>query len=237
MTPRSASRPTRYEDSNPTPRHWPPAQRDEVERLARDYQFFHWHLAFPEVFDKGGFDCVLGNPPWEHTELKEKEWFAERSPKIANAGTGARRKQLIEDLKNDDPLLHSAFSAALRKHDDTGHLLRNTGRYPFCGRGRINLYAVFAEAMRNLLNERGHAGCVLPTGIASDDTTKFFFQDVVKTRSLASLFDFENMGIFFPDVHRNYKFCLFTAGRGLRPDRRPSRVRLLRPGRRDAARP
>ena len=40
-----------------------PAQRDEIERLARDYQFFHWHLAFPEVFDNGGFDCVLGNPP------------------------------------------------------------------------------------------------------------------------------------------------------------------------------
>ena len=194
-----------------------PKQRDEVERLAHDYQFFHWNLAFPEVFDNGGFDCVLGNPPWEHTELKEKEWFAERSPKIANAGTGAQRKRLIENLKTDDPLLYSAFSAALRKHDDTSQLLRNTGRYPFCGRGRINLYAVFAEAMRNLLNERGRAGCVLPTGIAADDTTKFFFQDVVKTRSLASLFDFENKGIFFPDVHRNYKFCLFTAGRGLRP--------------------
>ena len=61
------------------------AQRREVERLAGEYQFFHWHLAFPEVFEGGGggrsvggFDCVLGNPPWEQTELKEKEWFAER---------------------------------------------------------------------------------------------------------------------------------------------------------------
>ena len=41
-----------------------PAQSREVERLARQYQFFHWHLAFPEVFARGGFDCVLGNPPW-----------------------------------------------------------------------------------------------------------------------------------------------------------------------------
>ena len=95
-------------------------------------------------------------------------------------------------------------------------MLRSTGRYPLCGRGDINVYTVFAEAMRNLLNERGRTGCVLPTGIATDDTTKHFFQDVVKTRSLASLFDFENRGIFFPDVHRNYKICLFTAGRGLR---------------------
>ena len=124
---------------------------------------------------------------------------------------------MIAALKDESPLLHAAFSAALRNHDSVSHLLRYTGRFPFCGRGRINLYAVFAEAMRNLLNERGRTGCVLPTGIATDDTTKSFFQDAVKTKALASLFDFENRGIFFPDVHRNYKFCLFTVGRGLHP--------------------
>ncbi|MFH2055707.1 MAG: N-6 DNA methylase, partial [bacterium] len=42
--------------------------RDEIVRLAQQYQFFHWHLQFPEVFAKGGFDCVLGNPPWEQLE-------------------------------------------------------------------------------------------------------------------------------------------------------------------------
>ena len=41
-----------------------PAQRSEVERLSRQYHFFHWHLAFPEVFARGGFDVILGNPPW-----------------------------------------------------------------------------------------------------------------------------------------------------------------------------
>ena len=194
-----------------------PAQRDEVEQLAHDYQFFHWHLAFPEVFDNGGFDCVLGNPPWERVKLQEKEWFAQRSTEIANAPNAAARKRMIQALRADDPLLLRHFLDALRESDGRSHLLRSTGRYPLCGRGDINVYTVFAEAMRNLLNERGHAGCVLPTGIATDDTTKHFFQDVVKTRSLASLFDFENKGIFFPDVHRNYKICLFTAGRGLRP--------------------
>ena len=191
-----------------------PAQRREVERLAREYQFFHWHLAFPEVFERGGFDCVLGNPPWEHIELKEKEWFAERKPEIAGARTGADRKQLIEDLRLADPLLYGSFAAALREHDDVSHLLRNTGRYPYCGRGRVNYYAVFAEAMRSILNERGCVGCVLPTGIATDDTTKFFFQDVVESKSLVSLFDFENRSGVFPDVDSRMKFCLFTAGSG-----------------------
>ncbi|MFH1219113.1 MAG: N-6 DNA methylase [Candidatus Eisenbacteria bacterium] len=192
-----------------------PLQCHEVERLSRQYRFFHWHLAFPEVFAKGGFDCVLGNPPWERVKIQEKEWFAERSPEIANAPNAAARKQLIGALKAGDPALYTQFVDDSRKAEGESHLVRNSGRYPLCGRGDINVYTVFAEGMRSLLNDRGRVGCVLPTGIATDDTTKFFFQDVVEKKSLISLFDFENKGIFFPGVHSSYKFCLFTAGRGL----------------------
>ena len=201
-----------------------PAQRREVERLAGKYQFFHWHLAFPEVFEGGGerggvggFDCVLGNPPWERVKLQEKEWFAERCPEIADAPNAAARKRMIRDLKDDDPELHRAFLDALRRSEGWSHLMRSSGRYPMCARGDINSYAVFAEGMRSVLNERGRMGCVLPTGIATDDTTKFFFQDVVGTKSLVSLFDFENRKGLFPDVDSRTKFCLFTAGSGTRP--------------------
>ena len=150
-------------------------------------------------------------------KLQEKEWFAERSPEIADAPNAAARKRIIRALEDDDPELHRAFIDALRQSEGWSHLMRNSGRYPLCARGDINSYAVFAEGMRSVLNERGRVGCVLPTGIATDDTTKFFFQDVVGTRSLVSLFDFENKGVFFPDVHSSYKFCLFTAGRGTQP--------------------
>jgi hypothetical protein len=66
-----------------------------VADLASLYHFFHWHLAFPQAFAKGGFDVVLGNPPWEHVEIKEQEWFAARSPAIANAPNAATRKRMI----------------------------------------------------------------------------------------------------------------------------------------------
>jgi hypothetical protein len=194
-----------------------PAQQAERERLAGQYQFFHWRLAFPEVFARGGFDCILANPPWERVKLQEKEWFANRIPDIANAPNAAARKRLIEELRRDDPALHRQFLDDARKAEGESHLLRNSGRFPLCGRGDINLYAVFAEAMRALVHERGRAGAVLPTGIATDDTTKYFFQDVVETKSLASLFDFENRLGLFPDVDSRMKFCLFTVGRGLRP--------------------
>ena len=192
-------------------------QKEELGRLASRFQFFHWHLEFPEVFEEGGFDCVLGNPPWERVKLQEKEWFAERHPEIAGAPNAAARKRMIAALEQHDPGLHAGLTEALHKSSGITRLLRDSGRYPLCGRGDINLYTVFAEAMRSLVNEYGRAGCVLPTGIATDDTTKFFFQDVVEKRSLVNLFDFENRRGIFPDVDSRMKFSLFTAGNGEKP--------------------
>ena len=203
------------------------ASRRELEELTHRYRFFHWDLAFPEVFRvrgdgmvtaageretgwEGGFDCVLGNPPWEHTELKEKEWLITRRPDLAAAGTGAARKQGIAALESSDPELYAQFVAAKRHHDGVGHMVSATGRYPLCGRGRINTYAVFAELMHGLVAEKGRAGIIVPSGIATDDTTKYFFADLVESGSLASLFDFENRRAIFPGVHRSYKFSLLT---------------------------
>ncbi|EEF63337.1 Eco57I restriction-modification methylase domain-containing protein [Pedosphaera parvula] len=184
----------------------------EVQQLARQYNFFHWHLAFPEVFQRGGFGVILGNPPWERVKLQEKEWFAERRPEIAEAPNTAARKRLIESLKTETPALHTEFQNALRQAEGESHVMRTSGLYPLCGRGDINLYAVFAERMRNSLGEAGRLGAVLPSGIATDDTTKFFFQDVVERRSLVSLFDFENRLGLFAAVDSRMKFCLFTSG-------------------------
>ena len=55
-----------------------------------------------------------------------------------------------------------------------------------------NSYAVFTELNRNQISDDGRKGCIVPTGIAVDDTTKYFFQDLTKTKTLVSLFDFEN---------------------------------------------
>ena len=207
------------------------AQRREVERLAfgsTSSSTGIWRFRKCSRAGVGAaFDCVLGNPPWERVKLQEKEWFAGRSPVIADAPNAAARKRMIRALADDDPELYLAFLDAMRQSEGWSHLMRNSGRYPLCARGDINSYAVFAEAMRNVVNERGRVGCVLPTGIATDDTTKFFFQDVVGTKSLVSLFDFENRRGLFPDVDSRMKFCLFTAGSGAQPCRRPRRVRVL----------
>ena len=64
--------------------------------------------------------------------------------------------------------------------------------YPLCGRGDVNTYSLFAELNRNLVNLRGRVGCILPTGIATDDTNKLFFRELVEDRLLVSFYAFEN---------------------------------------------
>jgi hypothetical protein len=190
--------------------------RNLVDTLADQYAFLHWHLAFPDIHTKGGFDLVLGNPPWEKVKLSEKEFFAARDPEIANLA-GAKRKTAIKRLQTDNPALWDAYQQALRQADGDSHFIRSSGRYPLCGRGDVNTYAIFAEAMRDAVGPTGRSGVIVPTGIATDDTTKHFFADIVTRHQLASLYDFENAAPVFVGVHRSFKFCLLTLSGSSRP--------------------
>jgi hypothetical protein len=202
----------------------PPWMRQEIIRLAQEYRFFHWHLEFPDVFQPkpgaelpedevtgwtGGFDCVLGNPPWETLEFKEKEWFAGIRADIAEASTETRKK-LIKKLAQENPAFFANYKAGLRIADGERSLIRDTDRYPLCARGKINTFSIFAELKRSLLNRSGRVGCIVPSGIATDDTTKFFFQSLMDTGSLVSLYSFENEEFIFQAIHHATKFCLLT---------------------------
>jgi hypothetical protein len=178
--------------------------------IAERERFFHWPLEFPEVFAAGGFDVILSNPPWEHVELKEQEFFAARDARIATAPNKAARAKLIRELPETNPALHREFGAALRAAAGVSQILRHGGRYPLTGRGDINTYAVFAELARKAVRPSGRAGIIVPSGIATDDTTKFFFGDLAQSSSLVSLFDFENRKKIFAAVDSRMKFALLT---------------------------
>ena len=205
---------------------------EEIGALSEQYRFFHWHLEFPDVFSSagdvkteentgwsGGFDCVVGNPPWERIKLQEQEFFAQRDTEIAQAPNAAARKRLIKALKEDSErqALYTEFEEAKRKAEGESQLLRLGGRYPLTGRGDINTYAVFSELDRTLTGPRGRMGVIVPTGIATDATTQHFFKDLVQNGSIAALYDFENRSGLFPAVDSRMKFCILSlAGRELR---------------------
>ncbi|HUX40068.1 MAG TPA: N-6 DNA methylase [Rectinemataceae bacterium] len=199
-----------------------PASRG-VNALARYLgernRFFHWRLEFPEVFAKGGFDCVLGNPPWERIKLQEEEFFAARHAGIATAKNKAGREKLIEELRSGnlfDKDLHAEFIRA-RKAAEAASVFAHVkgdegGRYPLTGIGDVNTYALFAETILGLRQSEGRAGFIVPSGIATDDSTKSYFAQITTKGKLVSLFDFENSKAIFPSVHRSYRFCLLTIG-------------------------
>jgi len=197
--------------------------------ISAAYRFFHWHIEFPDVFHvpddgagahpdtgwRGGFSCIVGNPPWEKVELKQEEFFSAQRPDIANAPNAAARKKMIAKLAaSDDPVdqgLHAAFEDELRRSAGWSHLLRSSGRYPLTGQGRLNTYVAFAESARTLLAPRGRAGLVLPTGIATDATTARFFGDLVRTGRLAAFLEFENEEFLLSRaVDHRVRFCLLT---------------------------
>jgi N-6 DNA Methylase len=190
-----------------------------VAELASQYHFSHWHLAFPRVFDRGGFDVVLGNPPWDRVKLQEQEFFASRDAEIATASNAAARKKLIAALPESNPILWSQWSAASREAEGQSHFIRNGGRYPLCGRGDVNTYALFAEHNRDIASSHGRAGFIVPGGIAADDTTKDYFQQIVSSANLSALYHFENEDKVFPGIHHASRFVLLTLDRSGRTPR------------------
>ncbi|MGB5112344.1 MAG: DNA methyltransferase [Mycobacterium sp.] len=196
----------------------------QVNVLARQYRFFHWHLEFPGIFIvpddgsaaagtgwTGGFSCVLGNPPWEKVKLQDKEYFGNAGrPDIENATPAAKRRKLIEKVAYQDPDLYARYLTALRHSDATAHLLLKSGRYPLTGQGDVNTYSVFAETMRTIINPRGAAGFITPTGLATDKTAAPFFADSLSNHRLFAFYDFDNEAKIFRDVHHAFRFAITT---------------------------
>src|SRR5581483_9570933 len=109
-----------------------------VQALAERLRFFHWELEFPEVFEQGGFDAHLSNPPWELMQLQEKEFFEFRAPEIASARTGNERQKAIADLQRKNPGLWNEYEYALRDINCVRKFLQESRRFPLTGKGRTN---------------------------------------------------------------------------------------------------
>lgn len=186
-----------------------PKLEGDAIAASEEHPYFHWPLEFPDVFDDGGFDAVLGNPPWERYALQEKEWFAGKDDGIANAPNAAARKRMINALGKANPRLYAEFTAAKHLAEGQSEFTRASNRYPLGAKGQVNQYQVFAELGRTLLNSEGRIGVICPTGLATDNNTKDLFGDIVGRDQLVSLFDFENK-LMFPSIHKSYKFALIT---------------------------
>ncbi|PKM08776.1 MAG: restriction endonuclease [Gammaproteobacteria bacterium HGW-Gammaproteobacteria-4] len=192
---------------------------DECRALASSEAFLHWELAFPTAWrglasgsPQGGFDAILGNPPWDRLKLQQVEWFAERRPEIALQARAADRARLIRALQTAADPLHAEYEAASARAEAMARVARACGAYPLLSGGDINLYSLFVERAQAIVDARGIVAFLTPSGISADKGAADFFRSISTTGRLGALFDFENRKVFFPDVHASFKFSTLVFG-------------------------
>ena len=190
----------------------------QARRLTTEERFLNWQVAFPGVWSAwelaglhGGFDAVIGNPPWDRMKLQQVEWFAARRPEIAMTTRAADRTRMITDLETAGDPLAREFADASARAKVAVHRARTGGEYPLLSGGDVNLYSLFVERAMTLVKPDGMVGLLTPSGIASDKTASTFFKGVATEGRLRALYDFENKKVFFPDVHASFKFCVLVA--------------------------
>lgn len=148
-------------------------------------RFLHWEIAFPGVWSnwesvdpEGGFDAVIGNPPWDRIKFQEVEWFAARKPEIALSQRASDRKSLVDKLKKARDPLAVAYDKAVETADTAARVARTCGAYPLLSAGDVNIYSLFVERASLLLKKEGLVGLLTPSGIASDKTAARFFRSI-----------------------------------------------------------
>lgn len=184
----------------------------EAERLS----FFHWYLEFPDIAAAGGFDLMLGNPPWERIKIQEKEWFeANGYQEISGAKNAAARKKAIEKLAASEQM-HDQQTVKQWRLDSrdarsTSELMRLGGRFPLGGVGDVNTYALFADHFLQSINTGGRVGIIVPTGIITEYTYQALFGKLVDERRLVAAFDFLNRRRLFREVPPVVRFVTLVA--------------------------
>ena len=169
-----------------------------------------WEDVFPDYFTgkEPGFDCVIGNPPWERIKLQEREYFDAVDPQIGSAVSAAKRRKLIAKFKKENPDKYRSYQTAKKRSEQILSYIRSSGSYPLTGKGDINYYSVFAELAKSIVAPQGRVGLLIPSGIATDFTNREFFSSLVRDDSLVYFYDFENKAPVFPDVDRRYRFSI-----------------------------
>lgn len=136
--------------------------KDAAELLA-DINPLHWPLAFPGIHARGGFDLVIGNPPWEQFESGEQPFFKQHAPAIA-AMTSETRKRAIAALADSDPALHMRWLRYRALQGRMAHAAKSSGRFTRTS-GKVNTYVLFTELAAASSNS---SGLIVKSGIATD---------------------------------------------------------------------
>lgn len=171
-----------------------------VDDIAGRTRFFHWDLEFADVFEsKGGFDLVLGNPPWRKCEWREVDFlgdkvpYAEIRPSTDVQLEGVRAQVFSTYGKSYISEYVHATSAK--------HFLTSFANYPDLSGAKANLFKAFLAKMWRVMRTAACSGALHPEGVFEDEDGKLFRSKAY--RRLVLHFQFQNERKFFPIGNRN----------------------------------
>ena len=174
-----------------------------ANQLGEHFRFFHWELAFADIFANcGGFDITLGNPPWRKVEWQEGGILGDHNPAFVLHKLSA--KQLTDEREaafERSPQLQQAWYAELAEAEGSQAFLNATQNYPQLAGQKANLYKCFLPRAWANANAQGVSGFLHPEGIYDDPKGGEFRRDVYQR--LRSHFQYQNQRMLFPIGHRN----------------------------------
>jgi hypothetical protein len=173
-----------------------------VEAIASQRRFMHWELTFADVFAEGGFDLVLGNPPWLKVTWNEAGVLGEANPlfairKLSATELTRERRQIFSAL----PRLQGDWTAELEEAEATQSFLNAMQNYPLLQGMQTNLYKCFLPLGWKLAGLSGVNGFLHPEG-PFDDPRGGAFRENIYSR-LRAHFQFQNELKLFEIGNRN----------------------------------
>ncbi|WIV67528.1 Eco57I restriction-modification methylase domain-containing protein [Natrialbaceae archaeon AArc-T1-2] len=194
--------------------------QDVVDDVTQDdldsYTPFHWVLEFAEVYADGGFDVIVGNPPWDRLRPTRDDYFVRYDEKFQSYLPEEKERRQEELL--EDPGIAEGWEQYQHEIEVVSEYFHESGEYtmqkPTIGgtsQGTENdLSALFLERIFQLTREGGFAAQVLPGAIFNGASTKDLRTHILDETTIQSLVTFENRGIIFPEIHNQYNFGIVT---------------------------
>lgn len=175
----------------------------EVESIAKQRRFMHWELAFADVFrSRGGFDLILGNPPWLKVTWNEAGILGEANPLFAIRKHSSSDLMKLRDVAfSKFPGLQPDWTAELEEAEGSLCFLNAVQNYPLLKGVQTNLYKCFVPLAWRACNEEGVAALLHPEGLF-DDPKGGAAREATYPR-LRARFQFQNQMMLFPIGHRN----------------------------------
>jgi len=168
---------------------------------------FHWPVEFPEAFldeqgrslgDAGGFQVIVGNPPWEILKPDLREFYAQFDPDVESKLTRSDVERRIAELDAEDPQRATAWQAQKARIEAEAAYCGAAPDYRRQGRGDRATHKLFLERAYRLLRSGSRLGYVVPSGIYTDLGTRELRQMLLEEGNVQYLFSFSNERFFFP---------------------------------------